>query len=461
MTRPLVLVVNGDTTFRASLEKIVHGAGGEYVGAADAEGAQAMMENGAIEVALVDATLRPDTFENLVGALRKKKPTVVMIGLGCGLADPEAARLMNAGLFDLVPTPVEPQRLELAARRAMEQFRLMDSYRTLRDGVRGRSGYQRLVGRSSYMENLRGSLERLAPGNGSVLFSGPVGTGRELAARYLHFHSDRKDGPFHLLDCSAFPAPVLEAELFGGDGRQGVLAAGGEGTVLLEEIGRLSPETQTRLLEHLAEHPNHCRILASSSTELPLAVQAGIFREDLLGRLAAATVYLEPLTRRMEDLPLLASHFLDTICQINDLPPINLSSAALDVLGRHHWPGNIRELRNAMEQAAILASGTVRPEDLPARIREREPSFQPEPEQITLDRFKTAKKKVVDLFEARYLSELLMRKRGNVTAAAEQAGMLRSALQRLLRKHGIRSSDFRTARGAAGSVQAASKLPAD
>ena len=94
----------------------------------------------------------------------------------------------------------------------------------------------------------------------------------------------------------------------------------------------------------------------------------------------------------MEDLPLLASHFLDTICQINDLPPINLSSAALDVMGRHHWPGNIRELRNAMEQAAILATGTVRPEDLPARIREQEQSFQPESEQITLDRFKTAKK---------------------------------------------------------------------
>ncbi|MBD3867651.1 MAG: sigma-54-dependent Fis family transcriptional regulator [Acidobacteria bacterium] len=461
MTRPLFLVVNGDTTFRASLEKTVQTVGGEYLGAADADSALDILEDKTIQVALVDTALRPETFATLMDGFRAKKPTAVVIGLGRELGAPDAVRLLEAGLFDLVPTPVEPQRLELAARRAMEQFRLLDSCRRLREGVRRRSGYQRLVGRSSFMENLRCTLERLAPGDGSILFSGPVGTGRELAARYLHLHSDRREGPFRILDCSAFPAPSLELELFGGEDREGLLAAGREGSVLLEEIGNLPSDIQKRLLDYLSRNEGGCRILGSSSTDLQQAVQAGSFREDLLGLLSPATVYLEPLSRRMEDLPLLASHFLDTICQINDLPPINLSSSALEVLGRHHWPGNIRELRNAMEQAAILATGTVQPEDLPARLREQEPYFQPGVEAVALDPFRAAKRKVVDAFEAHYLSELLMRKRGNVTAAAEQAGMLRSALQRLLRKHGIRSSDFRTVRGTGRSVQTGEKLPAD
>ena len=461
MKRPLVLVLCGDTTTRAALEAVVDEAGGEYHGAADTEGALDLLEAQPIQVGLLETGLRPETFEILMGGFRKRRPAAVLVGLGQGLGDPEADRFLQAGLFDLMPLPAEHQRAVRVVKRALEQHRTLESFRRLRDGVRGRSGYQRLVGRSAFMENLRGTLERLAPGDGSVLFCGPAGTGRELAARYLHLHSDRRDGSIRILDCSTFPEAALEAELFGVAGRDGLLAADPNGSILLEEIGKLPLAIQKRLEDSLAHAETGCRVLASTATDLPLAVQAGEFREHLLGRLTAATVFLEPLNRRMEDLPVLASHFLDTICQINDLPQIHLSSAALEALSRYHWPGNIRELRNAMEQAAILASGTVQPEDLPARIREQDRSARPDGEPVSLHPFRVAKRKVVDAFEAGYLSELLMRKKGNVTAAAEHAGMLRSALQRLLRKHGIRSSNYRKVRGAGRAAPADKKLSAD
>lgn len=461
MARPKVLVVDSTTAVRTALEKLIQESGGEYRGASDTDGALRILGSGPVQAAFVDTALRPEPLERLMGALGKGREPVVTVGLGMELGAPGSRRFLEAGMFDLAPKPLDPGRIAQVVARALKQARITESCRRLRDGVRGRSGYQQLVGRSSFMENLRGTLERVAPGDGSVLFSGPVGSGRELAARYLHSLSDRRDGPFRLLDCSAFPQEGIGPELFGEDGRQGLLDAAARGTVLLEEVGRIPMEVQIRLAGVMAEGSLGCRLLASTSSELQASVRDGVFHEPFLARLSRSSVVLEPLVRRLEDLPLLASYFLDTICRINNLPPINLSSAALEVLGRHHWPGNIRELRNSMEQAAILASGTVQPEDLPARIREQAAAGKPELEVATLAPFRAAKRKVVDSFEARYLNELLLRKRGNVTAAAEQAGMLRSALQRLLRKHGIRSSEFRKSRGSARSLAAGKKLSAD
>ena len=461
MARPLVLVVERNTAVRAALERIIQEIGGEYRGAADPDGAHRILDTEPVQVVLVDAGLKPETLKKFLTCIGKHCPGAVAVGLGLGLGDPGAGGLLKAGLFDLAPGPGEPGHIALVLERALDQVRIQNAYRRLRNGVRGRSGFQHMVGPSAFMDNLRGKLERSAPGNGSVLFYGPAGSGRERAARYMHSISERREQPFHMLDCSSFPADALGAELFGQAGNTGLLAMAADGSVFLEEVGRLPGPIQSRLVETLAAGRTGCRVLASSSLDLPLTVRDGAFLEDLLDRLARTTVILEPLSRRMEDIPVLANHFLDTICQINELPPIRLSAAVLEVLGRYHWPGNIRELRNAMEQAAILASGTVQPEDLPARIREQVRSDAPDGEPVALEPFRDGKKKVVDAFEERYLSELLLRKRGNVTAAAEQAGMLRSALQRLLRKHRIRSSEYRGIRSGRTAAAPERKLPVD
>ncbi len=461
MARPLVLVVDNDTAVRISLERIIQTIGGEYRGAADPESAHRILETEPVQVVLVDTGLKPNALGRFLTCLGKQCPGAVAVGLGLGLGDKGAGDLLQAGLFDLAPGPGEPGHMILVLERALDQVRIQNAYRRLRSGVRGRSGFQHMVGRSAFMENLRGNLERFAAGDGSVMFYGPAGTGRELAARYMHSISERRGKPFHILDCSFFPAEALGAELFGRAGSEGLLAAAADGSVLLEEVGRLPVPIQNRLEEALAAGAIRCRVLASSSSDLPLAVRDGAFQETLLDRLARASVILEPLSRRMEDIPVLANHFLDTICQINEIPAISLSAEVLEVLGGYHWPGNIRELRNAMEQAAILASGTVEPEDLPARIREHVQSGDLVVEATPLEPFREEKKKIVDAFEEKYLSDLLLRKRGNVTAAAEQAGMLRSALQRLLRKHRIRSSEYRGIRAGRETAESVRKLPVD
>ena len=174
------------------------------------------------------------------------------------------------------------------------------------------------------------------------------------------------------------------------------------------------------------------------------AVHDGLLREDLHGRLAITVIHLPALRERREDVALLSRQFLETICEINNLPTVHLSPEALQMLEAYAWPGNVRELRNAMEQAVILATDrTIRPRDLPQVIRNVQVATTPESEDLSGRPFRVAKREVVDAFERSYLSELLMRHGGNVTAAAQQAGMLRSALQRLLRKHELRSADFR------------------
>jgi DNA-binding NtrC family response regulator len=167
-------------------------------------------------------------------------------------------------------------------------------------------------------------------------------------------------------------------------------------------------------------------------------------------------VPLPPLRERREDIALLCRHFLTAICEINQLPAMRLSSEALGVMERYRWPANVRELRQAVEHAAILApEGEIRADDLPERVREAAAKDGPLPS--AAGRFRSAKRKVVDAFESGYLSNLMERHAGNVTLAAQQAGMLRSALQRLLRKHGLKSADYRERRAARPRRESAEK----
>ena len=178
--------------------------------------------------------------------------------------------------------------------------------------------------------------------------------------------------------------------------------------------------------------------------DLHRAAEEGRFREDLLRHVAGSTVRIEPLRARIEDVALLASYFVRRIAEVNELPDIRLMPDAVDVLVAYRWPGNVRELQNAIEHAAILAlDGRVRPRDLPDRVRRASEDQIPREGPTGSSTFRDAKRKTVEAFERRYLEDLMKRNRGNVTAASEQAGMLRSALQRLLRKHRMPSSKFR------------------
>jgi DNA-binding NtrC family response regulator len=352
----------------------------------------------------------------------------------------------SRGVFDVIPWPSNPSRLAPALERALRHGALLHELEGLRDEAQDRFRLPRLVGRSVAMERLRERLRGLAGSNASVLFLGEAGSGKELAARSLHAISNRSEGPWVRIEASGLAAaPPGKPEARASEAAGGTLLVDG-----LESADRVDRDRLARLLKGLPTGSRAPRLLASSRIDLRLAAEEGRFGADLRDMLSEATVRVPPLRERGEDVALLTRHFVEVVRKLNDLPPVTLLPESMETLLRYGWPGNVRELRNAIEHAIVVCSdGTIRPGDLPGRILGAGAlsRFGPEPPRLSDRTFRDAKRDVVDAFERAYLEDLLERHDGNVTTAAQHSGMLRSALQRLLRKHRLRSAAFRSVGG--------------
>ncbi len=295
------------------------------------------------------------------------------------------------------------------------------------------SSFGDLLGQSVAMRQVFAALERLSSSDATVLFVGENGTGKEAAARALHLNSQRAAKPFVVFECAAASPELFESQLFGhvrgaftGAERDqaGLIESAGDGTVLLDEVGALPLELQPRLLRLLesrdylrvgdtVRRKTPARLLASTQRDLSLAVREGTYREDLYYRLAVAEVVLPPLRERRDDITLLVELFARQFRGIG----VHCSAATLEALQLEAWPGNVRELRNAVTRALALGEWKLeRAADAPTT-------------------FQAARHKVLDAFEREYLRTLLERHHGNVSAAAREAGLARSAFYRLLGRH--------------------------
>lgn len=314
----------------------------------------------------------------------------------------------------------------------------------------------RVIGRSPAMKRLMAAVEKIAASRVSVLIQGETGTGKEVLARELHARSPRGDKVFVSLNCSAINRSLLESELFGHirgaftgatEDRAGYFEQADGGSLFLDELQDMSPEMQRELLRVLQDGEVmrvgakralrvDVRVIAASNTELGELVERGAFRRDLFYRLNVVTLDIPPLRRRREDIPFLVDEVLERLARRYDRPKPGLEAAALEQLLAHPWPGNIRELQNLLEKSLLLFEGAVlRAEDLelddPGRLASG-------PLASLLERpYKEAK----ELFLRRYLEDCLDRHQGNVTRAAESAGLLRSSFHKMLRKHGLRQRD--------------------
>lgn len=453
MDRMLALVVDADTATRAFVQEVLARVEFETLGATTWSEAVDMLLGRRIRLLLMAPDVPGVALEESVAEALRLRPHLSVILLGVSPEEPGSLSLIRGGVNEILPKPFTDSALLHAGERAAIRCRLQEEVDQVRDELRSREGYRRVVGRSETMTLLREALDRLAPVDETVVFAGEPGTGRELAARTLHSMSPRADGPFIVANCSVSPERLLDAEFFGtleaGEaGANGLFAQAEGGVLFIDGLEQLPEMLQERLLDFLARGGAGAggvvRIMAASGTDPALAAEEGRFRGDLLRDLAPTVIRIPPLRERVEDIPVLARYFIDTICRINHLPPIQITAESLSVLETYHWPGNVRELRNAMEQAAILAiESRIQPADLPARVRESSPPVAAVRGGDEPETFRDAKRDVVGRFEIGYLKDLMIRNRGNVTAAAQQAGMLRSALQRLLRKHSLRSSEFR------------------
>jgi len=431
MNGPWALVVEGDAEVRALLVRTLEQEGLQVVAAEGS--ADALERVGRREFDLVVTALGPDGLDlrRLPRAGEEPGRAAVLLGIAAADDAAEAAEALKAGAADVLTRPLSEARLRPAVQKALRQRLMLEELGRLRDELRTRVGPGGLVGRSPAVVELRERLAELARADQCVWLAGEVGSGRELAARTLHALSARASGPFVVARGGAAVRDELVQR-----------AAGG--VLYLDGVPALSPELQARLAELLAP-PLGLRVCCSSIEPLSTAVGRGRVAPALLARLPGPCVHVPPLRERVEDIPLLARHFVRAVCSINFLPPIPIDPAALELLEAYAWPENVRELRQAMEQAVIVSmDGTIRPRDLPEPIRRAQRA--PDSAAATrARRFREAKREVVDRFERAYLEDLMRLHAGNVTAAASQAGMLRSALQRLLRKHRIRSSEFRGA----------------
>lgn len=456
MDRPLALVVDRDPAIRAIVRDVLADRDVITLAAGNADEAAETLSRQTVHVLFVDAS-KATGWQAVVEHASRLDPPPLLVGLG--RSDRESPDL--DAFIDLLAKPIDEPELRRLGRWAVRQLELVDQLRRVRKALQNREGFHGFVGRSPVMERLREQLRPLAQTDSSVWFGGEDGCGKELAARTVHGLSARSERAFVVIGCSGLTPATWDSMWLGnGEGDELALRTRAEGgTLYFDEIAELSVPMQEKLLafletqEHSVRNADRgsrvgVRVLAASTWEPRAAVGQGRLLEDLFGALSAATLQLPPLVERLEDVPLLARHFVTRISEINHLPAIRISPEAMQRLEDYSWPGNVQELRNAVEHAAILAAdGVIRPRDLPDKIAAGDAGgTDASGSRLVQRKFRDAKREVVEAFERSYLSQLLESHGGNVTSASQQAGMLRSALQRLLRKHGLKSAEFRDTR---------------
>jgi two-component system response regulator AtoC len=404
-----------------------------------------------------------DGFE-LLAAVKARAPDTEVVMMTGYATVADAVRAMKLGAFDYLEKPFDPDAALAVLSRAADHKRLADAAR--RAAAPGEpSGFHNLVGRSPAMREVFRLLEKAASLDITVLLLGETGTGKELAARAVHYHSARRERRFVPVNCGALPAELVESELFGhargaftgaAAARRGLFEEAQGGTLFLDEVGELPLPAQVKLNRALQEKEIRrvgesqpvkvdVRVIAATHRDLREEVKAGRFREDLFYRVNVFPVTLPPLRDRVEDVPLLAAHFVEKHARALRRTMAGFEPEALRRLAGYGWPGNVRELENAVERAVAVSSGDrVGVADLPPEIAAATPAGGAlDPAALAKLPYREAVAEARDRTSRDYLVALLAEFGGNVTRAAERAGMERESLHRLLRRYGIRSDDFK------------------
>jgi two-component system response regulator HydG len=465
--RPVrVLVVDDEPSLLRALEALLRKKGYEVIGLDSPIVATQKLALEDFDVALLDIKMPQLSGLELLNAVKHRRPEVEVIMMTGHATVETALAAVRSGAYDYLTKPFDD--VELVARavaKAAERKMLFDRNRQLETALKEREGGQGegIVGNSAPIREVTRMIEAVAYSSTTVLVTGESGTGKELVARALHTRSPRKGHPFVALNCGALTETLLESELFGhvkgaftGAQRdqKGLFDAADGGTIFLDEIGDIPLSTQVRLLRVLQEGEIKrvgsaesvkvdVRVIAATHRDLPKLVKAGKFREDLFYRLNVINIPLPSLRERVDDIPLLAHHFLRRYAERLGKKVRALSPEGIELLCGYRWPGNVRELENAVERAVVLCRGdAVTPTDLPPAVtgrtaplvREVQPSGAEEAAWLTLS-YAAAKEHALRRFEKSYVDALMRACDNNISAAARKAGMDRSNFKRVLRKY--------------------------
>jgi|Deesub1362A_J573_1020465.scaffolds.fasta_scaffold00004_263 DNA-binding NtrC family response regulator len=372
-----------------------------------------------------------------------------------------AVESLKLGAYDFITKPFDEERFLHTIKNFLERQRLLERTLSLEKRLREKEELSSLIGESPPMKKVKDAIKMVAKTDVTVLITGETGTGKELAARIIHGLSSRSSGPFITVNCPTIPEAILESELFGYkkgaftsamQDRKGLFEVADQGTIFLDEIGDIPQSVQTKLLRVLQEKEIKplgetytkkvdVRVIASTNQNLPEKIKNGQFREDLFYRLNVVSIRMPSLRELREDIILLARHFLKTYTHELGTPEKTLSDEATKLLILRTWKGNVRELQNAIRRALVFSKGNViTPKDFTS---DELSCIEAEIEKVTHLPYKTAKDKVLNAFNKRYITELLKQTEGNVTMAAQRAGIERQSLQYLMKRYGITSQAFK------------------
>ncbi len=420
-----------------------------------------------VDVALLDLNLKGLSGLQVLEHLKKTQVDTEAIVITGRATVESAIAALKMGAYDYITKPFDDvDQLCLRIEKAMEKVALVRRLHKLEQGHVASGDFLDFVGKSQKMREVYALIGHVASGLSNVLILGESGTGKELVAAAIHQKSERRDGPFTVINCAAVPETLLESELFGyvkgaftgavGD-KTGLFEQAQGGTIFLDEIGDISAAMQVKLLRVLQDgeirrvggnrvYYSNARVIAATNQDLAQLVKKKLFREDLFYRLNVISIQVPPLRERAEDIPLLAYHFLREFAERLRRPVQKISVDAMQSLQAYRWPGNVRELENAMERAVVLTHGdTVTAKDLPANLLGAVFYLPDDHEQQELNHlpYQEAKERAVNNFNKNYVLYLLKQAGGNLSTASLKAGMDRSNFKKIVKKCAVNVKEIK------------------
>lgn len=374
-----ILIVDDELIIRESLLGWLKKSGHELRAAEGGQAALKMMEEAYFDLVFLDVMMPDVGGLDILKTIKDRYPDVMVVMITAFGSVENAVQAMKLGANDYLMKPFDPELLSVLVDKLLRQKRLIEENLSLREQVEDLAGFDNLIGVSETMQRLFELLEKIAKVDSAVLIRGETGTGKELIARAIHARSGRSGGSFVAINCGAFPETLLESELFGHEagaftgaaktGKKGRLELAQDGTLFLDEIGEIPAKMQVDLLRVLQEKRFqrvgsskdilvNFRLISATHRNLLEEIRRGTFRQDLYFRLNVIEIEVPPLRERAEDIPVLAQYFLDRFRKETNKPVASIQKQALELLESHNWPGNIRELENAIERAVVLAKGS-------------------------------------------------------------------------------------------------------
>lgn len=446
-----ILVVDDDTGHRTMLKTLLGGWGYKIQEADDGSSAIQMTKQRPYDLILMDIRMVKVSGLEALSEIKSFNPAIPIIIMTAYSSVDTAVEALKKGAYDYLTKPLDFDVLKISIERAMEHRKLKEENLLLKESLGKNFDTGNIIARSGQMISILNTVSMVAPTESTVLITGESGTGKELIAGAIHFNSTRKDGPFIRINCSALSETLLDSELFGHEKgaftgaikrKEGKFVQANGGTIFLDEVSEMSTLMQAKILRTIQEREIirvggdeiikvDVRIIAATNKDLEAEVREGRFREDLFWRLNVVSINIPPLRERREDIPVLANHFLKMFSEKNKKEIKGFTPDAMDRLIKYDWPGNVRQLMNAVEGAVVLCqSSYIDTESLPSLVKEHTSA---ENKSLKLGDMTLEEVEKITILKTLELTG------GNKSETARRLGITRKTLSDRLKKYGYES----------------------